>query len=334
MLLPVLAIVLGIAVLVVGADRFVAGAAAIARLFGLSPLLIGMVIVGFGTSTPEMLVSATGVLRGATGIALGNAYGSNITNILLILGVCSIIQPLKAAEDAVRREMPILLFVTAITFIFLWDSSISRLDAILMLIVFVGCLTVSIRASRRGGSAEEIEAREKAMEAELPAAKISPFMAVVWIAVGLALMMASSNYLVWGAVTIAQHFGVSDLIIGLTVVAVGTSLPELASSAVASFKGEDDIALGNIIGSNIFNSLLVVGMAGVIHPLEASPELITRDLPVMAATTILLYIFCRCRPSPGRLTRGEGMVLLGGYVAYTAYLIASAGGDGAAAGVF
>jgi cation:H+ antiporter len=334
MLYPVLAIVVGIVVLVVGADRFVAGAAAIARLFGLSPLLIGMVIVGFGTSMPEMLVSATGAWRGATGIALGNAYGSNITNILLILGVCALITPMKAAEDAIRRELPLLLFVTAITFVFLWDGLVSRLDAALILIIFVCCLGFSIRQSRKssGGSAAELEAQEKAGEAELPNTKMSPLAAAVWIIVGLGLMVGSSYGLVWGAVTIAQHFGVSDLVVGLTVVAVGTSLPELASSVVASFKGEDDIALGNIIGSNIFNSLMVIGIAGIINPLEASPELLSRDLPVMAATTLLLYIFCRARPTPGKITRGEGGVLFAGYVAYTAYLITTAAGNGAVAG--
>lgn len=330
MFYPVLAIVLGIAVLVVGADRFVAGAAAIARLFGLSPLLIGMVIVGFGTSTPEMLVSATSAWSGAGDIALGNAYGSNTTNILLILGVCSIIHSLKAADAAVGRELPILLFVTAITFVFLWDGVVSRMDAVIMLIIFVGCLTFSIIQSRKG-TAAEIAAQEKAIEEELPKQKMSPLMAIVWILVGLALMMGSSYYLVWGAIAIAQYFGVSELVIGLTVVAVGTSLPELASSVVASFKGEDDIALGNIIGSNVFNSLMVIGVAGVVSPLHSSPELLTRDLPVMAGTTVLLYIFCRARPSAGRLTRGEGAVLLAGYIAYTAYLISSAGAAAPAA---
>ncbi|MDR1745368.1 MAG: calcium/sodium antiporter, partial [Planctomycetota bacterium] len=316
MFYPLLAIVLGIAVLVVGADRFVAGAAAIARLFGLSPLLIGMVIVGFGTSTPEMIVSATSSLQGSTDIALGNAYGSNITNILLILGVCAIIHPLKAAADAVKRELPILLFVTAVTFAFLWDGVVSRVDAIIMLIIFVGCLGFSIRQSRASGADAALPEEEAA-----PGAKMSPFAALVWIAIGLGLMMGSSYFLVWGAVAVAQYFGVSELVIGLTVVAVGTSLPELASSIVASFRGEDDIALGNIIGSNVFNSLVVVGIAGLISPLGSSPELFSRDLPVMAATTVLLYIFCRSRPSPGLLTRGEGAVLFGGYVAYTAYLI-------------
>lgn len=315
MLYPLAAIILGIAVLVIGADRFVAGAAAVARHFGLPPLLIGIVVVGFGTSAPEMLVSATGSWRGATGIALGNAYGSNITNILLILGLCAAIRPMKVTRDAIRRELPALLFVTAVTFALLWDRTVSRLDAIVMLAVFVCCIGLSIRQSLARPA-------EAAAPEEIPAGRMSPGMAAFWIVAGLGLMLASSEFLVWGAVSVARHFGVSDLVIGLTIVAIGTSLPELASSAAASLRGEDDLAVGNIIGSNIFNSMMVVGLAGVINPLRAEPALLSRDLPVMAGATVLLYIFCRFRPSAGLISRIEGIIFLALYVAYTAYLIA------------
>ncbi len=316
MLYPLAAIIVGIAVLVAGADRFVAGAAAVARHFGLPPLLIGIVVVGFGTSAPEMLVSATGAWNGSTGIALGNAYGSNITNILLILGLCAAIRPMKVTQDAIRRELPSLLFVTAVTFVLLWNGTVSRLDAVVMLAVFACCMGLSVRQSL----AKPAEAA--AVAEEIPAGRMSPGMAAFWIVAGLGLMIVSSELLVWGAVSVARHFGVSDLVIGLTIVAIGTSLPELASSAAASLRGEDDLAVGNIIGSNIFNTMMVVGLAGVIHPLGAEPALLSRDLPVMAGATILLYVFCRFRPSAGIISRVEGIVFLALYIAYTTYLIA------------
>lgn len=322
MLLPIVSILAGIAILVLGADRFVAGAAAIARHFGLPPLLIGIVVVGFGTSTPEMLVSATGAYRGATGIALGNAYGSNITNILLILGLCAVITPLKVTRDAINRELPILLLVTALTIGLLWNGTVSRLDAIVMLVFFAGCMLFSIKQSL----SQPAEAQPVAPPpvGEQHKAVMPPKMAALWIVVGLGLMLASSELLVRGAVAIAGQFGVSDLVIGLTVVAVGTSLPELASSVAAARRGEDDLALGNIIGSNTFNSMVVVGVSALIRPLSAEPVLLTRDVPVMAGVTVLLYIFCRFRPSRGRITRAEGAIFLALYAAYTLYLITAA----------
>ncbi len=222
--------------------------------------------------------------------------------------------------------MPLLLLVTAATVILLWGGQVTRLDAVIMLLVFAGCMAVSIRQSlkARASSPEGLSAEQAAVEGEAPRKRLTPKMAVFWIVVGLVLMLASSDALVWGATTIARQYGVSDLIIGLTIVAVGTSLPELASSIAASRRGEDDLALGNILGSNCFNSMVVVGLAGLIHPLSADPELLRRDLPVMVGVTLLLFAFCRFRPSPGRLSRGEGAIFLALYVAYTLYLIKDA----------
>lgn len=321
MILPVVAIVAGIVILVAGSDRFVAAAAALAKYFGLPPLLIGIVVIGFGTSIPEMLVSATGAIKGNTGIALGNAYGSNISNLLLILGSAALISTLHVSQDAIRREMPLLLGATALTMVVIWDGVITRTDAIILLLYFAFCMVVSIRRSlkkmREDKKAEEEEL--KALEAEIPA--MTPGIATAWLVGGLAAMLLSSDMLVWGAVEVARHFGVSDLVIGLTVVAIGTSLPELASTIAATRRGEDDLAIGNIIGSNNFNTLVVIGIAGIISPLPADKDLLQRDMPVMIAATLLVYVFCRFRPSARRLTRPEGMVLLALYVAYTAYLV-------------
>lgn len=328
MITPVAAIVAGLAILVYGADRFVDGAASLAKQFGLPPLLIGMVVVGFGTSMPEMLVSATAALDGTYGIALGNAYGSNTTNILLIIGLSAIISPIRVTEAAIKREIPILLGVTALVIVLLLDNVVSRIDAVVMLVAFAVTLGLSIyRSIRPANRVEAIEAVEtaKEVEEEIRGKEYSTGKAAFWVLVGLVLMVGSSKMLVWGAVSIAHYFGVSDLVVGLTVVAVGTSLPELASSIAAARKGQDDIALGNIIGSNVFNSLMVIGVSGLIHPLAAEPDFMRRDIPVMAATTLLLYAFCWGRGGKGVVTRLEGTILFIGYCAYTAYLIATAG---------
>lgn len=320
MLLPILAILAGFVILVFGSDRFVAAAAALARYFGIPPLLIGVIVIGFGTSLPEMLVSATGALKGTPGIALGNAYGSNVSNLLLILGAATLISTLRVSQDAVRREMPLLLGATALTLVLIYDGSISRLDAIILLVYFAFCLFVSIRrslAQRNNQNREEKQIEE--LEAGTP--PMRPAIATTWVIVGLLLLLISSDMLVWGAVQIARYFGVSDLIIGLTIVAIGTSLPELASTIAATRRGEDDLAVGNIIGSNNFNTLMVVGLAGVISPLQAEPDLLRRDMPLMTAATLLVFIFCRFRPSKNRLTRPEGAALLLLYFGYLAYLI-------------
>jgi len=319
MTLAFIAVVFGLALLVWSADRFVEGSASTARHFGMPPLLIGMVIVGFGTSAPEMVVSALAASQGNPGIALGNAYGSNITNIALILGVTALISPIAVHSQVLRKELPILTVITALAGWQLWDCEITRFDAVALLIVFTGLMAWTIWQ----GLQKKVDALGSEMEQELDIQAMPVRRAIFWLVVGLALLIASSRLLVWGAVEIAHGFGVSDLIIGLTIVAVGTSLPELASSVIAARKGEHDIALGNILGSNLFNTLAVVGIAGAIHPLAVEPEVFNRDILVMAVLTVSLFVIGYGFRGPGRINRIEGAVLLVCYVGYTAYLIST-----------
>lgn len=318
MALAFIAVILGLAMLVWSADRFVEGSAATARHFGMPPLLIGMVVVGFGTSAPEMVVSALAAWQGKSGIALGNAYGSNITNIALILGVTALISPIAVHSQVLRKELPILTAITALAAWQLSDGVITRADAALLLAVFAGLMAWTIWQGLR----QQNDALGSEIEQELAAHAMPVRRAVFCLALGLILLIISSRILVWGAVEIAEGLGVSDLIIGLTVVAVGTSLPELASSIIAARRGEHDIALGNILGSNLFNTLAVVGVAAAIQPLSVGAEVLDRDMLVMAALTLSLFaIGYGWRQSGGRISRSKGGLLLAAYLAYTAYLI-------------
>ena len=317
MLMPILAIVLGLAVLVWSADKFVDGAAATAKHLGMPSILIGMVVVGFGTSAPEMTVSAFAAWEGNPALALGNAYGSNTLNIALILGLTAVLATIAVHSSIVRKEMPILLAVTLLAGWQLWDGEISRNDAIVLLLVFFGIVGWSIYSAMR----QRQDSLGEEMSAELAEHPLPLKRALLWLAIGLLLLIVSSRILVWGSVSVAQAFGVSDLIIGLTIVALGTSLPELASSIMAARKGESDLALGNIVGSNLFNTLAVVGIAGVIAPITVAEEVLTRDWPVMLAVTFGLFIMAYGFKKQGHLTHWEGSVLLSSYVAYTGWLI-------------
>ncbi|HEX9778668.1 MAG TPA: calcium/sodium antiporter [Geopsychrobacteraceae bacterium] len=316
MTLPLLAIAVGLALLLWSADRFVEGAASTARHFGMPPLLIGMVIVGFGTSAPEMVVSAISASQGNPGLALGNAYGSNITNIALILGLTALISPIAVHSRVLRQELPILTAITALAAWQISDGDITRLDAWVLLGVFAGSMAWTIRQGLRNNT--DALSIEMAQELEVHAVPLPR--AVLRLAIGLLLLIVSSRILVWGAVEIARGFGVSDLIIGLTIVAIGTSLPELASSVIAARKGEHDIALGNIIGSNMFNTMAVVGIAGAIQPMAVGPEVFSRDMLTMVALTVSLFVLGYGFRGPGRINRYEGAALLSCYVGYTAYL--------------
>ncbi|MDD2761858.1 MAG: calcium/sodium antiporter [Methylomonas sp.] len=318
MALPLLMIVIGLIILVWSADLFVEGAAAIARHLGMSPLLIGMVVVGFGTSAPELSVSALSALQGSPGIALGNAYGSNITNIALILGVTALISPIAVHSQVIRKELPILFVVTLFAFGQLFDGELSVMDAALELSVFAAIMTWMVIQGMKKNDADEFE---KEIEKELEEHAMSQFQAWIWLIGGILLLVVSSRMLVWGAVSIAKDLGVSDLIIGLTIVAIGTSLPELASSIAAARKGEHDLAVGNIIGSNLFNTLAVVGLAGVISPMTIPHEIITRDWPLMAILTLALFGMGYDRNGSGTINRLEGSVLLASFIGYTLYLI-------------
>ena len=319
MLLPISAIIGGLLLLIWSADRFVDGAAATARHFGMPQLLIGIVIIGFGTSAPEMIVSALSALNGNPGIALGNAYGSNITNIALILGLTALILPLAVNSQVLKQELPMLIFVTALSAFLIADGEVSRLDAWILLGVFflyMGWTVWSGLHNRDDSLAADV--KEELQEQKY----MSLGKALMWVVIGLALLMGSSQLLVWGAVEIAHYFGVSDLVVGLTIVAVGTSLPELASSIAAARKNEVDLAVGNIIGSNLFNTLAVVGIAGAIAPMHAGQEVFTRDMSVMSVLTVLLLIFGFGKK--GEINRFKGLILLLSYVGYNFYLFKTA----------
>lgn len=326
MALSIVAVIAGLALLVWSADKFVDGAVGVAKFCGMSSLLIGMVVVGFGTSAPEMVVSALSALQGNPELALGNAYGSNIANIALILGVTAIIIPVVVKRIALRRDLPILLAVSSLAFYQLHDGAISRMDAVVLLAVFVGIMLFNILSER---TIAKKTAAENPVDAAQPdsAKKSSLSKSVLWLVLGLVLLVVSSRMLVWGAVEIARSLGVSDLLIGLTIVAVGTSLPELASSIMAARKGEDDLAVGNILGSNLFNTMAVVGIAGVIAPMDSvDKSVFTRDLPLMLGLTALLFIFGipfrKLKGGVGRINRFEGIFFVAVYVGYL-YLLAS-----------
>ncbi|MDO9146306.1 MAG: calcium/sodium antiporter [Hydrogenophaga sp.] len=320
MLLPSLAILVGLALLVWSADRFVDGASATAGHYSVPPLLVGMLIVGFGTSAPEMVVSTLAASQGNPGLALGNAWGSNIVNIALILGVTALISPIVVHSKVLHQELPILVAVTALSAYLVWDGQLSRVDAWVLLAVFGVLVSWSIVAGMRGGNDALAFETATALKAhEMPLKR-----SLMWLVLGLLVLIGSSRLLVWGAVTIAQSLGVSDLIIGLTVVAVGTSLPELASCVAAARKGEHDIALGNVLGSNLFNSLAVVGIAGAIAPMQIDPDVLSRDLPVMVGLTLVLFVMgWGFRGRQGRINRWEAGMLLAAYLGYTGWLLST-----------
>jgi len=325
MIVSLIAVIVGLSVLVWSADKFVDGAVGVAKFCGVSTLMIGMVVVGFGTSAPEMVVSAISAIQDNPELALGNAYGSNIANIALILGFTAVVSPVAVKRISIFRDLPILMAVTAFAIFQIFDLSVSRLDGILLLAVFAVAMTINVVSEKRMHSApESVEEQE-----EKP---LSLGKAIFWLLLGLLLLVASSRLLVWGAVNIAQALGVSDLLIGLTIVAVGTSLPELASSIAAARRGEADLAFGNIVGSNLFNTLLVVGIAAVIKPMESvSSAILVRDIPVMAALTLLLFVFGlplrkTKQGRTGRINRFEGLFFVLVYVGYLTYLVLEATG--------
>lgn len=316
MIYALIAVITGLAVLVWSADRFVEGSAALARHFGIPALLIGMVIVGFGTSAPEMVVSLFAALQGNGGIALGNAYGSNIVNIGIILGVTAIISPIAVQSTILKRELPVLMAVTGLAAFQLWDGELTFTDGLVLIVSFAVFMAWSVWQ----GLKQKSDPLGEETEHELEEHAMTKGKAVFWLSAGLVLMIASSRLLVWGAVEIAKTLGVSDLVIGLTIVAMGTSLPELASSIAAVRKKEHDIALGNVIGSNIFNALAVVGIAATVNPSATDPAILSRDVSAMAVLTGLLFVMGYGLKGNGRINRIEGSVLVLVYIAYGVYL--------------
>lgn len=312
MLMSVVAIVVGFVLLVWGADRFVLGASATARCFGVSPLIVGLTIVGFGTSAPELLVSGVAAWNGNPGLAIGNALGSNITNIALVLGVAALVKPLEVHSQTLRRELPVLLLVMAFGLVLLLDAELGRGDGLLLLFglgLMVYWMVMLGLRSRSDPLSGEFDAE---MPEQMPMGK-----ALMWLVLGMIIMFVGSRLLVSGAVDIAVTLGVSDLIIGLTIIAIGTSLPELAATVMSALRNEHDIAIGNVIGSNMFNLLGVMGLPGVLAPTLLEPGVLTRDYPLMIGLTLALFVMAYgLKGGHGRINRFEAALLVGVYVGY------------------
>ena len=312
MLIDSAAIVAGFILLIWSADRFIIGAAATARNLDVPPLIIGLTIVGFGTSAPEMMVAGFASYEGSPAMAIGNALGSNVTNITLVLGVAALIAPLNVESRIIKKELPILLFATLLALALVRDNSLGRLDGFVLLSLL--CLLMWWIA-RQGIRNQSSDALTDEYIEELPA-EMPSSTAVFWLLAGLILLTASSKLLVWGAVNVATELGVSELIIGLTIIAIGTSLPELAASITGALKNEHDIAIGNVVGSNLFNTLGVLAIPGLMKPSILEEDILYRDFPIVLILTIMLFVMAYGFRGQGRINRVEGGILLSAFIGY------------------
>ena len=310
MLTAVAAVLLGLILLVWSADKFVIGAAATARRLGMSPLLVGLTIVAMGTSAPEMFVSAMAALDGAGNLAIGNALGSNITNIALVLGITALISPIPLQKKLLKKELPLLVLVSIIGGLVLADLELNLTDALILFSAMLVALYLMFLDSKESG--ESIVEEDEAEEIEnTPMGK-----AIFDLVLGLAVLMLSSKMLVWGATLIARHYEVSELVIGLTIVAIGTSLPELAASVASALKGHHDIAIGNVIGSNIFNLLTVMPIPGLLAVTQVEPMALYRDYTVMMILTLALLVLFLISYRKGKLGRTAGALLTTSFAGY------------------
>lgn len=316
MLETVALLIVGLVLLVWSADKLVFGSAALARNVGISPLVIGMTILAMGSSAPEMMVSATAAWEGKTDTAVGNVLGSNIANIALILGITALIKPLSISSAVIRRELPLMIAVTVLAGILLWDNHLGFYEGVLLFVLFGGFLYAMLQISRKEQKAGDVLIEEQ--EAEVPEGVSNP-KAIMWVVIGLILLPIAASMLVDNAVIIAKFFGMSDLVIGLTIIAVGTSLPELAASLAGVLKGEDDMAVGNIIGSNVFNILAVMGLPGIINPSVLSEYAMGRDFWVMLGVSLLLVAMCLGKSRS--INRIEGSILVVCFLGYQGYLL-------------
>jgi cation:H+ antiporter len=312
-----LEVIAGLVLLIWGADRFVHGAAATARNLGIAPLMIGLTVVAFATSAPEILVSVVASLRGEPGLAIGNAIGSNIVNVGLVLGCVAIIRPIQLRSATLRREMPALLAVSLLTVSLFLDSYLSRIDGIVML---TGLVIVMIWLARLGMRSAPSDPIKMDFEAEIPV-NVTMRMAVVWLLIGLITLLVGAQLLVDGSIEIARYLGVSEVVIGILLVAFGTSLPELAVSMVSALKGEYGLAIGNIVGSNIFNLLAVIGTAATIAPSAVEPSVLSLHIFVMVAFTLVLFAMTYDYDGKSELSRIEGVALLFAFIAYDTYVV-------------
>ena len=315
-------LILGFAALVWSADRFVYGAAALAKNFGVPTLIVGLTVVAMGSSAPEMMVSASAALAGKTDTAVGNAIGSNITNILLVLGITALFRPLSVSSSTLKREIPLVLIVSLATWYIFSDNYFSLAEGVALLIGFVvfigGLIIVSLRAKNQTDPFVSEACDE--VPNDVPTKK-----AVIWLVIGMVLLPVSAHFLIDSAVDIARYFGLSDLVIGLTIIAIGTSLPELAASIAGVLKNEDDLALGNIVGSNIFNILAVLPFAGIINPSVIDPSVANRDILIMIGATVALIIMSLNFRGAQRINRVEGGLLLIAFLGYQGYIFSQVG---------
>ena len=312
MLIDYAAILAGFILLIWSADRFIIGAAATARNFDVPPLIIGLTIVGFGTSAPEMMVAGFAAYDGSPAMAIGNALGSNITNITLVLGVAALITPLDVHSRIIKKELPVLLLATFIAFGLMRDMTLDRFDGFVLASLLIVLMWWVTWQAIRGKSTDALTDE---YISELPD-KMPNSHAIFWLIIGLVLLTASSKLLVWGAVNVATDLGISELVIGLTVIAIGTSLPELAASIAGALKGEHDLAIGNVVGSNLFNTLGVLAIPGLIHPSPLAEGILERDIPVVLILTILLFVMGYGFRGEGRINRYEGGLLMSAFIAY------------------
>ncbi|MYM61683.1 calcium/sodium antiporter [Vibrio sp. OCN044] len=311
-------LVVGLGFLVWSADKLVFGAAALARNMGISPLVIGMTILAMGSSAPEMMVSATAALGGKTDTAVGNVLGSNIANIALILGITAMVKPLSISSAILRREFPLMIGVTILAGVLLWDSRLGFYEGVLLFVLFTAFIVAMLRISRKEQQSGQQDPLLEEQESEIPEG-VSNLKAVIWVVVGLVILPIAADTLVDSAVYIAHYFGMSDLVIGLTIIAVGTSLPELAASLAGVMKGEDDLAVGNIIGSNVFNILAVMGIPGVLNPSILSQYAMGRDFWIMLGVSLLLVAMALGKSRS--INRIEGAILFCCFITYQGYLI-------------
>ena len=314
--IPIAALIAGLIGLVWGADKFVNGSVGVAKNFGISSLVIGLTVVSIGTSAPEIIVSINAALKDSGGLAVGNAIGSNLANIGLVLGVTALVAPIPVKKYLLREESPILIVITALAGLCLYDGQLDRFESVMLGILVLPIVIFMVRFKKNHQTSKKLSTTD---EIEITNIRL----AVFWLAVGLLGLLVSAEITVWGAKSIASYFNVSDLIIGLTVIAIGTSLPELAASVMSALKGQHDIALGNIFGSNLFNILLVMTTAGAISPMTLPNSVFARDYAALAGMTILMVgiVFIslakaeRQIKSPN-ISRMFGVVLLLAYCGY------------------
>ena len=314
MILYLFAAVAGLVVLIWSADRFLTGAANSAKQLGMSPLLIGLTIVSLGTSAPEIVVAASAAFNGTPNLAIGNALGSNIANIGMVLGITALFRPLPFPPSVLKSEMVWLIATVIIAFLFLVDLHLSRVDGLLLL---SGLALLLWNIARQQKKEHKKVEPEKLEDAENLSGKANIYL----FSSGLILLLLSAQMLVWAATQIAAELGVSDLIIGLTIIAIGTSLPEFATTLGGALKGQPGLAIGNVVGSNILNLLAVLAIPGLIAPTDLLPETMSRDFVAMAALTMLLVLFAYGFRSKPSITRFEGFILTAAWVAYNALLL-------------